>query len=363
MSSNVSETNLTTPNNKKILCHNRKMSLEAENLLAQEYLDWMNRDGNFFCKDFCKEHGLLKTWPGKVAMRNPVWRQAIQQANEIRAKKVKFLTCRFRIDENGKQIRIGRGGSLKGHCKGITVLGRGFQKGHKPYPGAGGKHKPSQGFQKGHPYLGGAAGSLRLMSIEEENKLADELVEWMKKDENLLFRDFFSSKKVTPSWVDDVLKRNLYFRESYLKAKEIQEPKSCRFPGGRPRSMSLEEENDLSDELIEWMKKDGNIFFQEFFLEKNLYSSWINKIADRNPYVNESLLIAKEIQETKLMKGGLLDPRFNVGMAKFILVNRHKDNFAEKTETKVTGTLEHTASVFLSNADGKTKDLIDEEKI
>ena len=252
----------------------RKMSIEAEELLAKKYIDWMNTDGNLFAKDFWKEQGILPTWPGKVATRSPIWRKALQQANEIRAKKVEQQTG----------VKNYKFGPLKGCPAPPTAFKKNdpLRKNQVGYK----KKFPQMGFQPGHKFLGG------------------------------------------------------------LK-----------------RSMTDEEDNQMADKLLAWIKEEGNVFYQDFLNQQDLDANWIKHARDRNPYVMKQYLKAKKIQEVKLMKGGLLDPRFNSGMARFILINRHAENWSEKTETKLTGTLEHTASIFLSNSDGKTKDLVDEEKI
>jgi len=95
------------------------------------------------------------------------------------------------------------------------------------------------------------------------------------------------------------------------------------------------EENALmvGFKLIDWLReKDENIFFKEFLHIKNKYPKKIIPYLS-NKFKSFSTLIddAKNIQEIKLMKYGVLD-KLNATMTKLTLINNHK--WIDKIETK-----------------------------
>lgn len=120
--------------------------------------------------------------------------------------------------------------------------------------------------------------------------------------------------------------------------------------GHMPRDMTDDEESALADDLVEWMQLEGNVFFKDFLLSKGLDDSWLKRAIDRNPHVKKQHRLCKEIQEAKIVKGALLDEGFNASFAKFILINRYRDNWAEKTEVKHSGDAQNPVLAILQTA-------------
>lgn len=110
-------------------------------------------------------------------------------------------------------------------------------------------------------------------------------------------------------------------------------PQFCK----HPRAWTDEQESAIADEMVEWMMQEGNLFAKEFLLLKRLDDSWINRACARNDHVAKQYQFCKEIQEAKIVKGALLDSGFNAHFAKFILTNKHKENWAEKTQVQHSG--------------------------
>ena len=91
----------------------------------------------------------------------------------------------------------------------------------------------------------------------------------------------------------------------------------------------------LGEELIEWItetdengKDKGHFFFEEFLIvEKGLYREIIAYLSNKFTSFLKLINKAKEIQEIKLVKYGVLD-NLNAHMTKFVLINHH--NYADK---------------------------------
>jgi len=85
---------------------------------------------------------------------------------------------------------------------------------------------------------------------------------------------------------------------------------------------------ELGTELVKWIKEDGNIFVDRFFVwEKDLYTDVV-KLLKKFPPFADLLGIAQEIQKIKLSEGGLKG-NYNNSITKFMLVNHHgmRDKF------------------------------------
>lgn len=109
-----------------------------------------------------------------------------------------------------------------------------------------------------------------------------------------------------------------------------------------------EDATKLGNELIEWMYSSAdNIFFEEFLLGKRLYRGKIRKLRDRFPSFGILIEEAKQIQENKIVKGGL-KRKFSEGMSKFLLINNH-DGYSEKKDINLGGQVNNP--VIVSFAD------------
>ena len=87
----------------------------------------------------------------------------------------------------------------------------------------------------------------------------------------------------------------------------------------------------VAKKLIKWLKADDeNIFYKDFLLIVNDYNlDLIGYLRKKFSSVAELLETAKDIQEIKLVKFGVLD-RLNSTMTKFTLINNH--GYADKHE-------------------------------
>jgi len=89
---------------------------------------------------------------------------------------------------------------------------------------------------------------------------------------------------------------------------------------------------ELGKKMMEWFKEDGNIFFQDFFVNKcGLYRTTRNYLKEKFESFSTLLEQAEELQEIKLTDGSVKN-KLNAAITKFVLMNKH--NYSEKTETK-----------------------------
>ena len=116
------------------------------------------------------------------------------------------------------------------------------------------------------------------------------------------------------------MKNNNYgkqFSKEYLPQKKWTEEKAIK----------------LGEDLIKWLKeKNENMFFNEFLvLENDYYHELITYLCKKYKSFFTLINRAKEIQELKLQKYGVLD-KLNAAMTKFVLINVH--DWRDKSEVK-----------------------------
>ena len=107
---------------------------------------------------------------------------------------------------------------------------------------------------------------------------------------------------------------------------------------GRPLEYTDEFIRNEADELLKWIKQDGNIFMIKFAALRDYSPQRHNEWCKSNSYFSEIYSRAKRIQEYKLLEGGILG-HHKEQMSKFVLVNHH--DYKEKSEqhVKSEGTL------------------------
>jgi len=95
--------------------------------------------------------------------------------------------------------------------------------------------------------------------------------------------------------------------------------------------------NKLGDELVDWMKSDkDNVWLKEFATLKGFPAGNISRYSKQSKYFAEKLAIAKDMQESKLVKG-VLDKHYSPTFVKFILKNEAgwKDKIEETRKDEV----------------------------
>jgi hypothetical protein len=128
---------------------------------------------------------------------------------------------------------------------------------------------------------------------------------------------------------------------------------------GRPKKYTEEFINKQADDLLEWMKIEGNIYFEKFLLDQSISPQRMTEWASVNKRFSEAYRIALLYQEYKL-KDGATKKNYSEGFTKFMLINNH--GYAEKTEAKISGDADNPLGFLLYTAEGKTQDLVENAK-
>lgn len=89
---------------------------------------------------------------------------------------------------------------------------------------------------------------------------------------------------------------------------------------GRPVEYTDERIRTIADGLIEFMGKPDSYFLEEYATELGISAQRFSELADKDSYFSEALKRAKQMQMTKIAKGGLKS-KLNAQMAKFTLTN------------------------------------------
>jgi len=127
---------------------------------------------------------------------------------------------------------------------------------------------------------------------------------------------------------------------------------------GRPKKYTPEVIERFADELLIWIKNEGNFWVKDFCLERGIDPDYMSEWARENERFAGAYKTAKAFQESRIFKGSMLSA-FNPTMSKFALINNH--GWADKTETKVSGDAVNPLTFLLQKADGESKDLVNEE--
>lgn len=72
--------------------------------------------------------------------------------------------------------------------------------------------------------------------------------------------------------------------------------------------------------LIRWLQEEGNVWYKDFASERGYPAYYLGKWGARDGRIGEIFKIAKDLQESKLVRNGLL-ARYNCGFTKFVLIN------------------------------------------
>ena len=104
---------------------------------------------------------------------------------------------------------------------------------------------------------------------------------------------------------------------------------------GRPKQYTDKFIEDLGNEMVIWFEEEDNIFIKDFFLSKGLHSQNASEFASVNQKFSDALKRAKEMQESKIAKGGLTG-KYNSTFAIFTLKN--VAGWRDKQEIEQTGT-------------------------
>ena len=88
----------------------------------------------------------------------------------------------------------------------------------------------------------------------------------------------------------------------------------------RPKKYTPDYLDKLADELLKWINKPNSFWLKDFAIENGFASQQMTVFADSNEKFSLALKMAKDIQESKLVKMGF-NKKYNCTMAIFALKN------------------------------------------
>jgi hypothetical protein len=136
-------------------------------------------------------------------------------------------------------------------------------------------------------------------------------------------------------------------------------PKGNKFAvgnSGQPPSKYTQEFMEKEAKaLIAWFINPENIYFKRFALERGYPPDELASFAKKSEVFRRAYLIAKEWQECKLVEEALFN-KLNSNFAKFAMTNL--SGWADKQQ--VSGDATNPLAFLLQNADGLSKDLVNE---
>jgi len=115
--------------------------------------------------------------------------------------------------------------------------------------------------------------------------------------------------------------------------------------------------DEIADEMIEWIKKKENLWLKNFFNEKKIVYSVVDRFKVKSSYFAEQYELAMQIQEGKIVIGSL-NKKLSEGMSRFTLMNNH--GWVNKNENKISGDSENPLACIISEIDGTTAELVND---
>ena len=143
-----------------------------------------------------------------------------------------------------------------------------------------------------------------------------------------------------------------------MPAPKGHAPYNVNGEGGRKKVFTPEFLDKEADALVEWMEKKGNIFIEDFCHERGYDDSRVSEWERNNERFGSAYKRFKMLQKTHLFKGGL-SKKYSQPMCALILSHSH--NIVARTEQRISGDASNPLSIVLSDIDGKTKDLIEDD--
>ncbi len=130
--------------------------------------------------------------------------------------------------------------------------------------------------------------------------------------------------------------------------------------GGRPIKYTPEFIEQEAIEFEKWIQVEKNLWIESFCFERGYGERRFYEFIKVNDKFSQAYELLSTKQKLELFKGGLDRSKFFPMCA---LLLSHKHNIHLKTEQKISGDAVNPLAFALQKADGKSKDLINDENI
>lgn len=130
------------------------------------------------------------------------------------------------------------------------------------------------------------------------------------------------------------------------------------FSGGRPREWTDDLIEKEAEAFWDWLHLPSSFWFESFAIEQGYPDYYLVEFSKRNERFRSVYEYAKSWQKSRLVMAGLLN-KFNSNICKLVLFNTC--GWSDRVESKISGDAVNPLAFILQNADGKTKELVDNE--
>jgi hypothetical protein len=153
-----------------------------------------------------------------------------------------------------------------------------------------------------------------------------------------------NSREIVFEPLIDTSSRDLVYNEKFDKLKKFYDLKDKNLD----IINSEEFANSLGVELVNWIESSENLYIKDFFTKKYLNTAKIEKLKSISSFFKECYDLAMDIQESRLVVGGLnKNSGYNIKQVQFLLERFHNMNIKEPKEEDIDEIVEKKAAEYI----------------
>lgn len=108
--------------------------------------------------------------------------------------------------------------------------------------------------------------------------------------------------------------------------------------------------SNLGVELVNWVENEENLYIKDFFTKKYLNTAKIEKLKSVSSFFKDCYDLAMDIQESRLVVGGLSkNSGYNIKQVQFLLERFHDMRIKEQKEEDVNEVVEKKAAEYIKS--------------
>lgn len=108
--------------------------------------------------------------------------------------------------------------------------------------------------------------------------------------------------------------------------------------------------SNLGVELVNWVENEKNLYIKDFFTKKYLNTAKIEKLKSVSSFFKDCYDLAMDIQESRLVVGGLSkNSGYNIKQVQFLLERFHDMRIKEQKEEDVNEVVEKKAAEYIKS--------------
>lgn len=155
-----------------------------------------------------------------------------------------------------------------------------------------------------------------------------------------------SNREIVFEPLIDTSSRDLVYNEKFDKLKRFYDLKDKNLD----IINSEEFANSLGVELVNWIESPDNLYIKDFFTKKYLNTAKIEKLKSVSSFFKECYDLAMDIQESRLVVGGLnKNSGYNIKQVQFLLERFHNMSIKEPKEEDIDEIVEKKAAEYIKS--------------